>query len=321
MSPKPQKRRISTPFPAKDGAVGSSEPHDEELERVAAELSRLEETAIASVFRRTFDQIYDGQRTGRFSFDQLYKTEKTHFGTLIEINLQHRFAFSDGRVLDFEIGGVEVDCKYSKDIGGWMIPEEARGRVCLLLWASDLEALWSLGIVRASEKVLNLGINRDRKATLNEIGRQSIHWIFNQVTMPANILLRLDRQIVDEIMSLQSGQKRVNELFRRALGYQISRQVVATVARQDDYMKRVRENGGARSAPGYEGIIILDEYKAHTEIAEALGFDSPGPSDSLAVRLTPATSNEVGTVKIDGAFWKVAGPGDPIIPAPRIPRS
>jgi Restriction endonuclease NaeI len=158
MSPDPRKRRESAPSPDKDRPFGSSESGDHELEKVASELSRLEEAALAIVFRKTFDQIYDGQRTGRYSFDQLYKTEKTHFGTLIEINLQHQFAFSDGKVLDFEIGGVEVDCKYSKDIGGWMIPEEARGRLCLLVWASDQEALWSLGIVRAAEEALNLGV-------------------------------------------------------------------------------------------------------------------------------------------------------------------
>jgi hypothetical protein len=27
----------------------------------------------------------------------LYKTEKTHFGTLVEINLQREFGFADGR--------------------------------------------------------------------------------------------------------------------------------------------------------------------------------------------------------------------------------
>lgn len=320
MSPTPQKRRGFSDSQNKNRPLGSSESGDDELEKVASELSRMEEAAIATVFRKTFDQIYDGQRTGRYSFDQLYKTEKTHFGTLIEINLQHQFALSDGKVLDFEIGGVEVDCKYSKDVGGWMIPEEARGSLCLLVWASDQEARWSLGIVRAAEEALNLGINRDRKATLNESGRQSIRWIFYQVAMPTNILLQLDRKVVNEIMGLQSGQKRVNELFRRALGHRISRQVIATVARQDDYMKRVRENGGARSALGAEGIIILGEYRAHTEIARALGFSPPGRGDSLAVRLAPARSHEVGSVKIDGAFWKVAGPGDAIIPAPRLPR-
>ncbi|WP_418396390.1 NaeI family type II restriction endonuclease, partial [Yersinia enterocolitica] len=53
---------------------------------------------MAKVFRATFDQLYDGQHTGRYSVEQLFKTEKTHFGTLIEINLQREFGLADGDV-------------------------------------------------------------------------------------------------------------------------------------------------------------------------------------------------------------------------------
>ncbi len=54
---------------------------------------------------------------------------------------------------------------------------------------------------------------------------------------------------VAAIFAAGSGQQRVNELFRRAQRMRVSRTVVATVAVQDDYMKRVRGGGGAR-APG-----------------------------------------------------------------------
>ena len=47
------------------------------------------------------DQLYDGQRTGRYRWDQLRKTEKTHCGTLVEINMQREFLFEDGSKLDF----------------------------------------------------------------------------------------------------------------------------------------------------------------------------------------------------------------------------
>ena len=40
-------------------------------------------------------------------------------GQIVEINLHREFNFSDGAVLDYCIAGVEVDCKYSADIG-WM---------------------------------------------------------------------------------------------------------------------------------------------------------------------------------------------------------
>ncbi|MDR0783081.1 MAG: NaeI family type II restriction endonuclease, partial [Propionibacteriaceae bacterium] len=67
----------------------------------------------ARVFRETFDQLYDGEHTGRYSVTQLYKTEKTHFGTLIEINLRREFSdiICDGDKLDYQIAGHDIDCK------------------------------------------------------------------------------------------------------------------------------------------------------------------------------------------------------------------
>src|SRR5271165_4061714 len=62
-------------------------------------------TRTARVLRETLDQLYDGQRTGRYRWDELMKTEKTHCGTLVEMNLQREFRFPDGVRLDFQIAG------------------------------------------------------------------------------------------------------------------------------------------------------------------------------------------------------------------------
>jgi hypothetical protein len=88
---------------------------DPELSSVEARLRILDPAGaqVAEVLRDTLDQIYDGQHTGRWSYDQLHKTEKTHVGTLVEINLHRKFDFADGIVTDYRIAGVEVDCKYS----------------------------------------------------------------------------------------------------------------------------------------------------------------------------------------------------------------
>jgi hypothetical protein len=101
--------------------------------------------------------------------------------------------------------------------------------------------MWSMGLVRASANHLNLGANRDAKATLNEAGRNAITWIQQNAPLPANVLLKLDAATVDRIFAQPSGQKRINELFRSALGIVIGRAAVATVAQQDDYMKSSRE--------------------------------------------------------------------------------
>lgn len=102
---------------------------DVELQAVADQLITDDPTGarIAKVLRRTYDMLLDGQHTGRYRWDQLYKTEKTHFGTLVEIHLQREFRFSDGLRMDFAICGIDVDCKYSQKLAEWMIPPEALG--------------------------------------------------------------------------------------------------------------------------------------------------------------------------------------------------
>ncbi|YCK42625.1 NaeI family type II restriction endonuclease [Actinomadura sp. ATCC 39365] len=65
----------------------------------------------------------------------------------------------------------------------------------------------------------------------------------------------------------------------------MSRNSVATVAMQEDYMKRVRGNGGARSTLRSEGIVILGPYQNHADIATKLGLPVPGPGEVLPVRL------------------------------------
>jgi hypothetical protein len=121
-------------------------------------------------------------------------------------------------------------------------------------------------------------------------------------------------------MAQPSGQKRINELFRSALGKVVGRAVVATVAQQDDYMKRVRSNGGARTVLKPEGIVILGQYQSHAAVARALGLPGPGPGDSISVRLTAAPGPGPGVAEISGRFWKVAKATDALVPAPDLPR-
>ena len=56
----------------------------------------------------------------------------------------------------------------------------------------------------------------------------------------------------------------------------VSRTVVATVAMQDDYMKRVRGGGGARDQLRAEGIVIFGDYAGDQVLAAALGLPRPG---------------------------------------------
>lgn len=311
------------------GSHSSNSPFEEEhlldrdVEIVTNSLRSLDPDGkrIAMVIRNTLDQLYDGQHTGRYRWDQLHKTEKTHCGTLIEINLQREMKFTDGLQMDFQIGGIEVDCKYSQSLGGWMIPMEAVGQICLLLWADDERAEWSLGITRMDEHVLGRGANRDSKRTLSATGRQSIRWVFQHAPLPPNVLLQLPRQQVDDIMSLTSGQKRIDEIFRVAQGRIIGRGVIATLGQQDDYMKRVRGNGGSRSRLSSEGILILGHYDEHRRIAKELGLPIPELGELVSVRVVRAGRRGRQTARIQNESWRIANPEDPIETAPDCPHS
>jgi len=153
-----------------------------------------------------------------------------------------------------------------------------------------------------------------------------------------NALIRLPEADVAAIFAAGSGQQRVNELFRRAQRMRVSRTVVATVARQDDYMKRVRGGGGARDQLRDEGIVIFGDYAGDQVLAAALGLPRPGPGEFVSARLAPrppgpsdAGPSDAGTgnardrayarfIRLAGADWLLASAADPAEPVPPLPR-
>jgi hypothetical protein len=294
---------------------------DTKLRAVAAALLRSDPDGrrTAWVLRNALDQLYDGQHTGRYCWKQLNRIERTKGGAWVEIYLQREFKFEDGETLGYKIAGAEVDCKYSQTLGGWMVPPEAQGHHCLLVWADDQASTWSAGIVRITAERLNTGGNRDRKATLNQQGRAAINWLFDHAPLPPNVLLQLEPAKVGRIMALPSGVKKVNELFRIAQKMRVGRAVVATVGEQVDYMRRIRYNGGARGYLQPEGIIILGQYQSHVAVANALQIPTPGPGESVSVRIHPATATGPGVAEINGQLWREANAGDPVVPAPIVP--
>jgi hypothetical protein len=302
---------------------------DAELHAVADELAESDPSGarIARVLRRTYDMLLDGQHTGRYRWDQLFKTEKTHFGTLVEINLQRVFGFADGQVMDFAIRGVDVDCKFSQSPADWMIPPEAVGHIVLGLWASDDQGQWSLGLIRATDEVLTTATgNRDRKRWLSPHGKASVTWLYKNKPLPENALLRIPPCDVDTIFTCsEHGASRVDMLFRLAQKRIISRTVVATVAQQADYMKRVRGNGGSRSRLRPEGIVIFGHFDSHRAVAEQLRLPvpAPGSGESVSVRLARRQPHHDGLpfVTLDGERWVAAMPGDPAAPAPLLPET
>jgi hypothetical protein len=237
-------------------------------------------SSVGSLLRRAYDEVIDMPRTGRWSIEQLEKTEKTYIGTKVEILLRHELSLPKGTKLDLLINGRNVDVKHT--LGeNWTLPEEAFGEVCLLIKGDEINSAYSLGLVVVRTDLLNPGKNRDRKATLSAKGRESIFWITKNARIPENFFLHLNKQDRDAILSLGSGAARVRELFKRVRGTIIHRDIVCGLAQQKDPMKRVRGNGGARDALANDGIRLLSGKYDGDEI-RAFGGPSLGPDDFIS---------------------------------------
>jgi hypothetical protein len=290
---------------------------DLQLERVVDRLRVLDPdgSRFASVLRDTLDQLLDGQRTGRYRETELRKTEKTHMSTLVEINLHRAFNFDDGTALDYRIAGIEVDCKFSRSLGDWEIPDEASGHLCLVVWADETSSQWSAGVVRIHEEDLIASANRERKRRLNDAALERIVWVHREAPLPENLLLHLPVPIRDAVFSRRSGQSRVNELFRRVQGRIISRTAVLTTAQQKDAPKRVRD---ARKHLRPEGIVILGHQGDHPRIAAALELPRPQKGEWVSVRIAEAAPGAPTSVVIDGRTYIVADRDSLIEAAPLL---
>lgn len=148
---------------------------------------------FGAVFRQAIDEVLDGQRTGRFDVRDLAKTEKTYLGTKVEILVQHEFGLLRGTTLDYRIANVEFDAKWSARLGGWMIPTEAVGHLCLCMTADDVKSTFSVGLLRAAEDLLRLGANKDAKRSLSASSLIEIEWLVQNGHLPENFLLHLDQ--------------------------------------------------------------------------------------------------------------------------------
>ncbi|MFI5812799.1 NaeI family type II restriction endonuclease [Streptomyces sp. RPA4-2] len=296
---------------------------DPELDKVYEHIKALDPTGcrFSRVLRETIDQLLNGEVTGRYDWKTLFKTEKTHAGTLVEINLQREFKFADGDAMDYQIAGVDVDCKYSQQFGGWMIPPEAVDRLCLLAWANDYKSVWSIGLVRIRNEWLNTGNNRDLKLTIKADHRDKIRWLWRDEDLPENVLLHMDAADREAVFTSNSGQRRLNELFRRVQKRRIGRNVVRTVAQQKDYMKRVRGNSGSRSALRAEGILIMGDSASHRVIAGRLGLPLPEEGEFVSARVVTARPHhgKALQVSLGGNPWVLAQPDDPVEAAPALP--
>lgn len=285
--------------------------------------------------RDSLDELLDGQRTGRWAYQHLSKAEKTYLGTAVEVNLTKEFEFPNGDHLDWKIDGTDVDCKFSKDLGGWEIPMEMylcsdhgerQGKAdhpAVLTWFDDATSRWAAGLITVTDErlwwrtdkktgVFGRGYNRDNKRRLMNSSAVQVYWLWGglQVDLPRNLLLHMDDDVRGRILSPNlSGQRRVNRLFHEIQGQIVGRQTILTVAQQDDAPKRARD---ARIHLRGQGIVVLGHQDAHPVIAAALGLPVPVKGEWIAVRIVPVSETDTRPFsELHGQRWAVALDDDP----------
>jgi hypothetical protein len=293
--------------------------------------------------RDSVDELMDGQRTGRWCYQHLSKTEKTYLGTAVEVNLTKEFDVAGGDDLDWKVAGADLDCKFSKDLGGWEIPMEMylcadhgeqSGKAdhpALLTWFDDDRSMWAAGLLRISDDRLHWkvptagagrvrGYNRDNKRKISATALGEIFWLWGGVQrdLPTNLLLHLPSASRERILGAGSGQQRVNQLFREVTGRIIGRNTILTVGQQDDAPKRARD---ARDQLRPEGYVVLGHQEAHPMLARLLGLTVPVKGEWISTKLTSVDrSDPRPKALVDFRWWSVAGTGDLRVEAPMLPR-
>jgi hypothetical protein len=257
------------------------------LDRLTAKLPVL--------IRQAIDEVIDAPRTGRVHAQELEKTEKTYIGTKVEILVRNFFHLPQG-ILDLRIDGLDVDVKNT--LGQtWMIPREAAGKPCILVASDEVRHSCYFGILIAHLTNLTSGLNQDQKQSVSAIGFSNIHWILADKVYPPSFWSIIGEAKTHTIMRGETGNERIEALFRELQRTPIHRDIVQAVAQQKDYMKRIRKNGGARDALAREGIAILSG-KYHSGVISKLGL--PVTSKDEMISVCPEMSEHAGILRKPG---------------------
>ncbi|WP_406727850.1 NaeI family type II restriction endonuclease [Streptomyces sp. GD-15H] len=228
---------------------------------------------MGAIIRKATDEIIATSRTRRWTLDQCNDQEKGYLGVNIENIVRDEYQLNEGSVgMDFDVRGVDVDCKWSRNFGGWQIPPEAVGHICLLVHGDDVTGEMAVGLLRVREEIL-VGGNRDLKRTIQSPGGMSeISWLVRRgdARLPENFLMSLRKQDRDAILAPRSGDARALELFKRCEGMVIHRHTIVSIGQQVDEARRFR--GETRSKLLEEGFEVLNgHWKSNRARAWELG--------------------------------------------------
>lgn len=264
----------------------------QEILQRAGGLSSLR-TEVPKLLRNCIDSVIQTPKTGRRSYEELEKTEKTYIGTRVEIELRAHLKLPKGK-LDTVIAGRDVDIKHTMG-SNWMIPTEAVGNICILVAADEVRAQCYLGLFLAKAEYLTTGANKDSKKSLSALGFLHIHWFFRDEPYPKNFWRTLPPETIEDVFSGASGNDRVISLFRAVQRTPISRDVIDAVARQKDFTRRIRADSGhgARDRLAEEGILLLGGTKnSHKQLIARFGLNLDSPGDYISFQVTTDEERE-----------------------------
>jgi hypothetical protein len=240
------------------------------IEGGCRELKRSPSSVFGGLIRQAIDEVVDGPRTGRYSLDQVSKTEKTYVGTKVEIIVRAAFGFEPGKRADVEIAGTDVDIKWSQTLA-WMIGPENVDGICLGLGLHRGGKRFSVGAFRATRDLCRKGQNRDAKLSLSaESLKSRVTWIVRDSELPPNFIAEMPARIRAQIFKLKSAQDRVKALATLMPRVPIPRRAFETVAQgRFDPMRRLRRDKYRTDPLG--GMVLLSTKYGRSELIR-LGF-------------------------------------------------
>ena len=227
--------------------------------------------ALPTLIADAVDFVVDPVRTARTLISDLDNVEKTFIGLKIEHFLRDFLDFPKG-IRDLRIGGVDVDVKTT--VGKtWMIPPETfrNTEPCLLILTATEQRFCSMGLMIARDEYLNRP-NRDGKRSVKASAFEDTLWLVERQPLPESRWSGIDMKRFRELRKIKGGTVRAAAFFRENIGKIIHRSIVqGLLFDQDDYMKRIRKNGGARDILSAENIAILSGAY-HRDPIKALGL-------------------------------------------------
>lgn len=243
--------------------------------------------ALPALIADAVDFVVDPVRTARTLISDLDNVEKTFIGLKIEHFLRDFLDFPKG-IRDLRIGGVDVDVKTT--VGKtWMIPPETfrNTEPCLLILTATEQRFCSMGLMIARDEYLNRP-NRDGKRGVKASAFEDTLWLVERQPLPESRWSGIDMKRFRELRKIKGGAVRAAAFFRENIGKIIHRSIVqGLLFDQDDYMKRIRKNGGARDILSAENIAVLSG-SYHRGPIKTLGLPECSSDEFISFAFNPA---------------------------------